>query len=612
MHALKSCAALLCLLPLWVQASPGGGVVTPFRGQPVSMAANSPVRISVDFPFTEGPLYGHVPFVVNIHNNMGKAGDWALRAQTEAGSYGNMKTTDSGYLLSVPDRQIQSFKLSAPIARFDENNRHYRERNLSVHFSGPHTQPYSSTYHTIAQYSGGSGDNVAILLSPTIHRAHSPSIRSVYDRRGHTPVVATYDLEIIPQDWRCYIGFDLMLFSEDDWLSVDKAARDSIMNAVATGEVQLRFVGKSAALSPELTKQLGVPADASVWAHGLGVIARYPELNDKFLNEAEQKGPRSGTALDLQKPALSTVGRDASLAGYATADDPKSFDNSIIKEPNSGGLISIVIVVFALLVGPINLFVFAKGRKRLRIFITTPLIAGAATILLFISILLADGIGGEGRIARLIFLLPESNQAYVRQEQTSVTGLFFDGSFEVEGKDWMHFHGAALSTQGRAEEEGDFNYMNGRYSGDWFASKRVQRHALQTYLTARESIDLIQEGDKPPQFFSNFRGVCDEIYYLDEEAVAWRASDLRLGGRQVLEQVELDVLADWYGKQCLAAGTNLAAQLGQFGIRRGHYYATVRDWQQTGLQTVEGIDWQIHSQLLIGQPETGRKGGLTE
>src|SRR5690606_21574539 len=60
------------------------------------------------------------------------------------------------------------------------------------------------------------------------------------------------------------------------------------------------------------------------------------------------------------------------------------------------GLFIGVLVLFAIIVGPVNLFVFAKVGKRHRLFITTPIISLATSLLLVGLIILQDGFGGSG------------------------------------------------------------------------------------------------------------------------------------------------------------------------------------------------------------------------
>src|SRR5690606_18267044 len=98
------------------------------------------------------------------------------------------------------------------------------------------------------------------------------------------------------------------------------------------------------------------------------------------------------------------------------------------------GLFVVVLIAFGLLVGPVNLFVFAKSGQRHRLFITTPIISLATCALLILLILIQDGTGGRGERIVLMEVRPDAdeNRAYLHQEQVSRTGVLLGSSFELK------------------------------------------------------------------------------------------------------------------------------------------------------------------------------------
>jgi hypothetical protein len=89
------------------------------------------------------------------------------------------------------------------------------------------------------------------------------------------------------------------------------------------------------------------------------------------------------------------------------------------------GLILCFVLAFGVLIGPVNLFVFARGKNRFRLFWTTPLISILASAVLLLAILFTDGLGGNGKQLIAVFSLPGSNQAAVIQEQIARTAVLF-------------------------------------------------------------------------------------------------------------------------------------------------------------------------------------------
>jgi hypothetical protein len=92
----------------------------------------------------------------------------------------------------------------------------------------------------------------------------------------------------------------------------------------------------------------------------------------------------------------------------------------------------VFLVIFGVLVGPVNLFVLAPAGKRHKLFITTPLLSIGASIVMVGLILIQDGTGGTGRRFIAINLQPDEAAAYVTQEQISRTGVLFGTGFEMK------------------------------------------------------------------------------------------------------------------------------------------------------------------------------------
>ena len=84
-----------------------------------------------------------------------------------------------------------------------------------------------------------------------------------------------------------------------------------------------------------------------------------------------------------------------------------------------------MLVLFGILVGPVNLFVLAKSGRRHRLFITTPLISLGASLLLILLIIFQDGFGGRGMRRVLMEVRPDAGQnaAFLHQEQIARTGI---------------------------------------------------------------------------------------------------------------------------------------------------------------------------------------------
>ena len=93
---------------------------------------------------------------------------------------------------------------------------------------------------------------------------------------------------------------------------------------------------------------------------------------------------------------------------------------------------ALLLVAFAVLVGPVNFFVFAGQGRRHRLFFTTPLISLGMSALLILYIVMKDGFGGDGYRVVLREVDQQENNSHLIQEQICRTGMLFSGSFELD------------------------------------------------------------------------------------------------------------------------------------------------------------------------------------
>lgn len=579
------------------------------QSQRVNMEARAPVSIKVQTPFSTGPAKGHAQLIVTIDNRMETGmGTWRLRTEApERRNRRNQTVFLSNAEFSVPAGQQQTFKLSVPLPNYLRSG--YISAYLSGSFEGDYTDRSNFNISLINHSSGSKG---VILLSPELYRSHGSAIESIYKDQKTGQLVSRYYQNLLPDDWRCYVGFERMIVSRADWLSIHASAKKAILDAVAAGELELRFQWPE--FSVQMASELDFPADRSVWRHGLGVMARYDERMHYAVELLENARTNSDNLLHGQALRIPSDDRLESSRNAGANDEleNKRFEHLLKDKVPPAGLLSLLMVIFGVVIGPVNFFVFAKGRRSLRLFITTPIIAGLASIFLLLGILLFDGVGGTGYISRLIYIGEDDQQIYVEQELVADTGLYFAKPFEVAGTDLLTLRGSSITERDQMVTRGTYSKQGEEHSGDWFASKRLQALNLKTYLPLREGFDFLPpaDGSGRPEVFSNFRGVCEVFYYVDAGSQVWKVENLKLGARQTLRPVEEKELAAWLAGQQLSAGFQMGRLVDSIGLRPEHYYAKVSDWQQEDLETVSNMRWNLHTQILIGRlGEADTRGG---
>ena len=380
-----------------------------------------------------------------------------------------------------------------------------------------------------------------------------------------------------PGDWRAYCGYHHLYLTAPDWEALTPAGRTAITHWVRLGG-NLHLVrtapGKSLA-------ELGLPRPDS--GQPTGAVGR-GSVDDPNGDKDLKKKPDTASddwALRATngKAVREWERRDAAAFALPSAK-------------LAAGFMLVVVVVFAILVGPVNVFVLAPARRRHRLFVTTPLISLAAGGLLVISVIVSDGIGGKG--LRYVWL--ESgpagdNTSYLVQHQHSRCGAMLSTGFVIPEDAYF----APMMVEHR-ELAGNLSVevQPGKVlaGGPWFSSRRSQHFYLAAARPGRGRIEQTGSAAQPV-LTSTFAFPLGRIFWLAPDGTTWwQAAALAQGSATALQPcTEAEV------QQALADATRHAPpeygkDLATASRRPGHFLALAD--QLTAIETHRSIRWQTH------------------
>jgi len=193
------------------------------------------------------------------------------------------------------------------------------------------------------------------------------------------------------------------------------------------------------------------------------------------------------------------------------------------------------VLVFAALVGPVNLFGFAPAARRHRMFWTTPLISLGGSLVLIAVIFLQEGAGGTGRRFTMVRLFPETHEALVWQEQVSRTGLLIGGGF------WLNEDALAIPMQlNGIRNQRCVLAVDGRnYSGDWFKNRSIQAQRFAAVRSTRAALTLLgPDASGAPTVVSSMESTLETLIVVDEHGGFWRGDNVRTGEKATLHAVD--------------------------------------------------------------------------
>lgn len=531
--------------------------------------------------FSKPSAGGYFPVRVKVANNQ-KGGHVIRLKFSSSGNYNSGSRTTSEFEINAPAEKITTRDILVPLNPAAET--HGSNVYLAVAMSGT----MGIQNNTVnAEFST---DQPSVLLSEPLFNLNASKIDSDavskfssgrYSGGGFT---SRFSAGQLPDNWLAFSGFDSIVMLDSDWTSMPPGSRNAIVSWVRLGgHLVIHSVTTTTAAS------LGLPADTSFGKITLRSVPSSLMLDTADLLELLT----SRSPLPTRRDSVTNDFEGGWALYQAFGEKPFRYV-----------LFIIVLLIFGVLVGPINLFVFAKSGRRHLLFITTPIISLGASLILIGLIMFQDGFGGDGRRLVLMEVPSEAgeNAAFILQEQVSRTGVLTRSTFTLdtpalfspvpmEDSRWTRFN--------RSDPNGTFNLQpegsGARASGDWFQSRSVQGHSLAAVVPTRGRIERVAgSGDLISTFDFPIRTL-----FLQDDAGNWQRAESIETGKPFkltpldasLVKPELDGIQNEFSHR-----TSMLFERAR--QRKGHFIAVTGS--APGIATHPGIRWEDTRTIITG------------
>lgn len=343
---------------------------------------------------------------------------------------------------------------------------------------------------------------VATTLESIFRAAIAPEVRGA-------PNISGVAITQLPADWRLWSGFAGLILSSDEFVGLDAAHRGAIRGWAGMGG-QIYLVPSEA----------GELRSEKIGAGGIVTLpAPLPQISAADLR----------TMLRIYEETPALPDRETLLLKNTPLGDEME------KPARDTSWVAVFLIVFAVTIGPVNLFAFAPRAKRHRLFWTTPALAVAGGIVLVVAIFLQDGLGGEGRRSTLAVLLPGQNQAAVFQEQMARTGFLMKRTFPLEDDVVLAPLGLGGANPPRIFDTAMAQRADGQGGGDWFQSRSRPAHLVRRLVPTRGRVERVGvAAGGAPVIESSLATVLREFVLRDSDGKSWRAEKIQPGERVTL------------------------------------------------------------------------------
>jgi len=554
---------------------------------------DSGITIEVVSLFDSPPPSGYLPLRIKVTNGSRRPGLWTV-VLTERDHPSTFQSTER---FAVDARQSREIDLFLPIAPHEDA---YRYLQGSV--TGPGLIGSGSFVGNTQPLFGENGWGPAhgyVLLSRKLANAHRDTINAALKQQaeaakgkgGHllrSVSGSAFDPAAFPTDVRALRGVTTVCASPEDLGALSPAQDAALSDWIAAGgRLLIAAHGTAPASPPALARK-------TVGRFGLGNI------------ELTREPPTA--ALLTETPQGETQLRTASKPHHdeGTILELEWFAESITRPKIRPGLITALVLLFAAVIGPLNLFVLAPRARRHLLFITTPLLALAATTIGLGAIFLHDGTGGRGNRAALLFPLPSGDRVLTLQSQTVRTGMLTSTRFATDPMAWMIPLSHSGSPFADTRRAGQFKTDGAQRSGDWFASRSRKAHLLDAIGPSRAGLHHLPAGGgrARPSVISSFGGPMEQLFLRDEQGKWWRAENVGTGIESQLQPVEERAATDAIHDVRKASGPRIDAALTRWleaSAGSARYVAWGPGGPDDFLQTLRAIRFRDRA-IYMGEP----------
>ncbi len=533
-------------------------------------------HVEITALFTKLSPGGYLPVRVKIANNL-KTNQSIRVAFQSSGNFNDDLRSESSFNFTAGPNKAVTRDIMVPIS--PRGGRYGELFNMTATLSGS----LGKASHSIRSENGNT--QPAVLLSEALFTPHGSSLDSLANsKHSNSEFAGKFDPKQLPDDWLAYSGYDSVVMTDTDWSSIPPAGRNAILSWVRLGG-QLNIYSKSESTT---AKSLGLPEQPSFGEISVSYITPGGNLPIRIMDDVIKNS---------NKPKQESITTNFSgIWPLQTDFGQQKFRYSLFVG---------VLAVFAILVGPVNLFVFAKAGQRHRLFITTPIISLAASLLLIGLIVVQDGFGGSGIRRVLMEVRPDDglNAAHVHQEQFCRTGVLTGSDFTVatpvalspvpiSQSRWARFTNAN-------EAKGIFNLQpaDGKMeaSGDWFQSRSEHGHILSAVVSTR---GRIEKTDTPETYISTFEFPIEVIYFLDASSQWQQASNVESGKKFTFKPAEKATALKELNKAANSLSQRNREILKTAMTRPGHFIALTS--HARGIDTHPSIRWKKTQTTITG------------
>jgi hypothetical protein len=371
-----------------------------------------------------------------------------------------------------------------------------------------------------------------------------------------------------PSTWLSYSGYDGVITTREEFDQAPAPVRTALEQFVEAGGC-LTVLGNSK-LSPAWTERRVKHGSVIIDHPGFGTCFSVAET------DPEKWGKNVWEHL---------AGTWLCCVSVWKSDIPESEANRQLKVGGgttvSPGTLFGIMVLFCVVIGPVNLTILARKKRRIWMLWTVPVISLVTCGLVFGYMIVAEGWGGR-RITQGITFLDETHHRATTIGWTAFysplprsSGLHFSADTELTPASTVEMEG-----YGRAGNAHSLDWSTDQHLTSGWLTPRVPTHyRLRKSETRRERVNIHRQEGKLT-LVNGLGAPINEIWYADTDGKVYAAGPVPAGGQAELKDTgrkaaaDRDCMVQLYRANWLGPLTPTAEGTERYLLPR-HYVATL-------------------------------------
>jgi len=529
-----------------------------FRSKP-----GSTFSISASAFFDSPPLVGFDAVLIDVQNSSAEPQAWTLISKSSARIGLELDEQSFEMVLPVAAGSSRSFEVMIPLCSAEVTPFSAGGASISLYGPGFPRGAYASRSAKVEK------------TEPSIAIAVSNSMEIPADLKS-SAAISRFDADVLPSDWRAYVGFDSFFIPDSELAKLQPGPRKALFEWVAQGGLLFAASADAGSFFENFrfddSAKMEKREDGNKLVYGMGAL--YAVAWDG------RNLSREDAAIALNRPyeAEPSDASEWSLRNKANQPDPR------------GKIKGILLFIYALLVGPVNLYALSRRTVLPGTFWTTGMMCLVLSVAAPLCIVLWHGYGSEGYRSAIIMFRPDSNAAVVMQDQIVKSGIVLKTDFKISEPVLIKEmeNGKKGSRSQRKLEQ-----LGNEYKGDWFSIRNVDAHFLETVRPSRERIEVLTASTNGDyiDIVSSVDSVLNELFLVDSDGRYWRGSGVRAGERaRLAPSSAADFKNFWSKRRSLLTGSRRELLDRQWGTP-GFFFALTEENSGHAIEALQNVDW---------------------